>query len=53
MAVSSSESWPPVAEQANVAAASSFADHLGVRASSIEVVSGRHSRDKVLSIRRH
>jgi uncharacterized protein YggU (UPF0235/DUF167 family) len=42
----------PVDEQANLAVRKLVADHLGVRASRIEIVRGRHSRDKVLSISR-
>lgn len=43
----------PVDDQANVAIRKLVADHLGVRVSRIEIVSGHHSRDKVLRIRRH
>jgi uncharacterized protein (TIGR00251 family) len=43
----------PVDEQANVAVRKLVADHFGVRVSRIEIVSGHHSRDKVLRIRRH
>jgi hypothetical protein len=42
----------PVDDQANVAVCKLIADHLGVRVSRVEIVSGHHSRDKVLSIRR-
>jgi uncharacterized protein YggU (UPF0235/DUF167 family) len=42
----------PVDDQANVAVCKLVADHFGVRASMVEVVSGRHARDKVLRIRR-
>lgn len=42
----------PVDDQANFAVRKLVADHLGVRASRIEIVSGRHSRNKVLRIRR-
>ena len=43
----------PVDDQANVAVSKLVADHLGVRGSKVDVVSGRHSRDKVLRIRWH
>jgi uncharacterized protein len=43
----------PVDDQANVAVRKLVADHLGVRVSAVDIVSGHHSRDKVLRIRRH
>ena len=43
----------PVDDQANVAVRKLVADHLGVRVSKVDIVSGHHSRDKVLRIRRH
>ncbi len=42
----------PVDDQANVAVRKLFADHLGVRVGRVEIVSGHHSRDKVLRVRR-
>lgn len=42
----------PVDDQANVAVRKVVADHLGVRASRVDIVSGHHSRDKVLRVRR-
>jgi uncharacterized protein YggU (UPF0235/DUF167 family) len=42
----------PVKDQGNVAVRKLVADHPGVRASRIDSVSGHHSRDKVLRIRR-
>ena len=41
----------PVDDQANVAVRKLVADHLGVGVSRVEMVSGHHSRDKVLRIR--
>jgi uncharacterized protein len=41
----------PVDDQANVAVRKLIAAHLGVRLNSVEIVSGHHSRDKVLRIR--
>ena len=43
----------PVDDQANVAVRRLVAEHLGVRVSTVAIVSGHHSRDKVLRIRRH
>jgi uncharacterized protein YggU (UPF0235/DUF167 family) len=42
----------PVDDQANLAVRKLVADHLGVRVSKVAIVSGHHSRDKVLRIRR-
>jgi uncharacterized protein (TIGR00251 family) len=42
----------PVDDKANAAVRRLIADHLGVRAAAVEIVSGHHSRDKVLRIRR-
>lgn len=42
----------PVDDQANDAVRRLVGEHLGVRASSVEIVSGHHSRDKVLRVRR-
>jgi uncharacterized protein (TIGR00251 family) len=44
---------PPVDDQANDAVRKLVADHLGVRVGKVDIVSGHHSRDKVLRIRRH
>jgi uncharacterized protein len=41
----------PVDDQANVAVRKVIASHLNVRLNSVEIVSGHHSRDKVLRIR--
>jgi uncharacterized protein YggU (UPF0235/DUF167 family) len=41
----------PVDDQANTAVRELVADHLGVRASRVEIVKGHRSRDKVLQIR--
>ena len=43
----------PVDDQANAAVRKLVADHLGVRVSKVDIVSGHHSRHKVLRIRRH
>ena len=43
----------PVDDQANLAVRKLVADHLGVRVSTVDIVNGHHSRDKVLRIRRH
>ena len=42
----------PVDDQANAAVCKLIAEHLGVPARSVAIVSGHHSRDKVLSITR-
>jgi uncharacterized protein len=42
----------PVDGRANVAVCKLVADHLGVPARHVEIVSGQHSRDKVLRIGR-
>jgi uncharacterized protein YggU (UPF0235/DUF167 family) len=42
----------PVDDAANAAVRKLVAEHLGVRASRVEIVSGRRSRDKVLLVHR-
>jgi uncharacterized protein YggU (UPF0235/DUF167 family) len=42
----------PIDDQANLAVRKLIADHLGVRPSMVEIVSGHHARDKLLCIRR-
>jgi uncharacterized protein (TIGR00251 family) len=43
---------PPVDDRANGAVLKLIADHFGVRARSVTLVSGHRSRDKVVRIRR-
>jgi uncharacterized protein len=43
----------PVDDQANVGVRKLVADHLGVRVSTVDIVTGHHSRNKVLRIHRH
>ena len=42
----------PVDDQANAAVCKLVAEHLGLPARRVQIVSGHHSRDKVLSIER-